>query len=61
MMHLSDLVELLLAMMKHLEPPKVHNDPLENKFRTYKDTEQIVCLRVANDFQPLVIWTCDAV
>ena len=44
MMHLSDLVELLQAMMKH------HNDPLENMFRTYKDTEQIIRLRVANDF-----------
>ena len=49
MMHLSELVELLRAMMKHLEPP-TYNDPLENMFQTYKDTEQIIRLRVANDF-----------
>ena len=49
MMHLSDLVELLRAMMKHLELLR-YNDPLENMFQTYKDTEQIIRLRVANDF-----------
>ena len=49
MMHLSDLVELLRATMKHLELLR-YNDPLENMFRSYKDTEQIIRLRVANDF-----------
>ena len=51
MMHLSDLVELLRAMMKHLEPPRLrYNDPLENMFQTYKNTEQIIRLSAANDF-----------